>query len=203
MKKNIKNNLGFTFIEIITVISIFSIMAGVVLFNFSDFTDSVNIQNLIQDVALEFNLAQRSAITGLIQTDPNKQFIAGQPPMYGVYFNQIDPSKFIYFLSPDGNTVLDYTGNPFTSCSQNNECLDVITMNGGNVSNIYIDNGTGESVCSAPCELSITFVRPFPDATIYANGVPVLSSARIEISSASGNFARSVRVRASGQISVE
>lgn len=200
--KKAKAKFGFTFIEIITVISIFSVLAGIVLFNFSDFTDNINIQNLIQDVALEFNLAQHSALSGSIPTDPNKQFLSGQAPMYGIYFNQMDPSKFIYFLAPTGNPNFNYTGNPFASCSQNNQCLDVINMNGGNVNSIYIDNGLGESLCTS-CEISITFKRPFPDAMIYANGLPVASSARIQISSNNGNFSKSIRIRTTGQISVE
>jgi prepilin-type N-terminal cleavage/methylation domain-containing protein len=43
---------GFTLIEMITVIAIFAVMAGVVLFSGSKFNDTVTLENLTQDVAL-------------------------------------------------------------------------------------------------------------------------------------------------------
>ena len=45
-------NQGLTFIELIVVLSIVSVIAGVILFKFSDFSNNITLQNLSQDIAL-------------------------------------------------------------------------------------------------------------------------------------------------------
>ncbi len=51
-----------TLIELVIVLSIFSILTGVVLFNYGDFSSSLTIQNLADDIALTIRRAQSYAI---------------------------------------------------------------------------------------------------------------------------------------------
>lgn len=61
---------GFTLVEFIVIMSIFAIMVGVVLFNFTTFRSRVTLDNLAHDIALSIRQVQTSA--GASRTiDPN------------------------------------------------------------------------------------------------------------------------------------
>src|SRR3989344_4278539 len=97
---------GFTFIEMVMVITIFTIISGVALFNFGDYSDSISLQNLAHQISLEIVQAQRDAISGrnAPQFDPDR-------PSYGVAFSSSPScvqdfpceSKFIRFADIDNN----------------------------------------------------------------------------------------------------
>lgn len=52
---------GFTLVEFIVIMSIFAIMVGVVLFNFTTFRSRVTLDNLAHDIALSIRQVQTSA----------------------------------------------------------------------------------------------------------------------------------------------
>ena len=55
---------GMTYVELIVVLSIFSAMTSVVLFNYGEFQAKVDIKNLASDIALKIVEAQKSSLSG-------------------------------------------------------------------------------------------------------------------------------------------
>jgi prepilin-type N-terminal cleavage/methylation domain-containing protein len=205
---------GVTFIELVVVISIFALISTVVLFNFSDFSTSLSLQNISQDIALRIAQAQREAVSGKVST---LQGGFGAPidyvPKYGVYFSSVSsassdfnqPGKeFIYFQDLPGSGYIDgkydadqTSGQLATTCStQSTECLDrTFITTGDRVTSITVDGAV------VP-EVTIMFKRPFPDAMIYTSAAGGNSQADIEITSPKG-VTKHVLVNSLGQISVQ
>lgn len=183
-----KNRGGFTFIELVMVITIFTILSGVALFNFGDYSDSIALQNLANQISLEIVSAQRDAISG---RNPDA-FISPNRPSYGVYFNSgsISNKEFVYF--PDYFNDKEYDSLDFDSS-------ETIQITRGNIiSNLEVsDNG----IWSSRSDLAITFTRPYPDASIRNSGLSY-SGARIVVESPRGNQ-RTIEVSSLGQVSVK
>ena len=53
-----------TYVELIVVLSIFSVMTSVVLFNYNEFQAKIDIKVLANDIALKIVEAQKSALSG-------------------------------------------------------------------------------------------------------------------------------------------
>ncbi len=170
MKKLVKiqKNRGMSYIELIVVLGIFSVMTSVTLFNYGKFQAKVDIKNLASDIALKVVEAQKTSLSGKlpIQTatiaDPTKW-----KPSYGVfYFNPAVNSKsFIYFtdLNQDG-----FLPSSAINCPPNDECLDKITITKKNsISNldVFYQNNTTASLI----DLVITFKRPDSRAIIKSS----------------------------------
>jgi len=200
MKQLIKKSgeRGMTFIELIVVITIFSVLASVILFRFTDFSANVNVQNLAQEVALTIHQAQSNAISGVFDTRFN-----GNAPTYGVNFSIDNPKQFIYFI--DSTRDGKYFNDPNILCGNlDTECLDRIEFTGdGVISEICVNKNTEPSSMNCDVqELFITFTRPFPEAVIRRdNQDNVFSDAEITIDGEKG-APRSVIIWATGQISV-
>lgn len=225
LQNNFSQNEGVTFIELVIVISIFSILAGALLFNFSRFSRNISIQNMAQDIALQINSAQREAISGLTNDllAGCDRTVSDCSPRYGVYLvaRGANDSKVLSFGGPAGNIsggttlirffddslfspangVLDVGGD----CGQGNgECLDRISIGQGNyISKIcYGDGNQCDTLASDG--LNISFKRPFPDALIYTDDGYRHNYARITISSSDINTQSvDIVVNAIGQISIE
>jgi type II secretory pathway pseudopilin PulG len=225
---NNKKSSGMTYIELIVVLGIFSLMATVLLFKYSDFGKQVDLQNLSQDIALEVVHAQKISLSGLqpsfgsagynlvpSNTNPWK-------PAYGVYFNtanppdlssnQANPSQFITFV--DGVQNRDYdeldcnpTGTPDEKGDQ--ECIDVIDLaRGDKITNICVaDNTECDDLSNLPGnanDISVVFTRPDSSAFIVDDSDHiVLNKAVISISDQDGTFARHVIIFASGRIETD
>lgn len=185
---------GFTLIELIVVISIFSIISSIVLFRASDFNRKIAIQNLAQDIALTIKQAQVYASSG-----KTSGFFGSNPPSYGVYFQLSTPTAFNYFANYDG--LSSYNSTNCGGAQSGSECLENININGGNVTEICFDNKTS---CSAQ-DVQILFVRPFPSAIIKdGSGVSIYSNVSIKITNPqNANSFKNVKVFSTGQISVE
>ncbi len=178
---------GVTFVELVIVISIFSIIAGTLLLNFSRFGRSITLQNLAQDIALQINSAQKEAISGRTNDlsalcDRTTQVCA---PTYGVYIAaEPDADNLIMGTYNDGEvgrtllTFFDYKdprnamlndGDNLCGTGTNTECLDNISLGQGNyISAICVGLG---NVCtddiSSSSGLHIAFKRPFQDAIMH------------------------------------
>lgn len=176
---NKKNNTesGFTFVEMIVVISIFAIMGSIALFKFSEFNKRATLDNLAQNVALKIEEAKKSAISGV----NNVTFATGIAPAYGMYFSTSTSSstnkKLIYFADTpvaggtEGDKIYQTTGGTSTlpcGTSYGAECLSVTSITGGEyISKICYPTGTSTYSCpSSATSAQIVFKRPFPDATM-------------------------------------
>src|SRR6185436_15116749 len=213
--KNARCSLGLTFVELIVVISIFSIVAATVFFNFSGFSTAISIENLAQQIALQVKQAQTYAISGTT----NFGLTAGEAPRYGVYFNietpTGDPKKFVSYIDLDPADKQFSDANPWTSLCQHDpnfggqavECLDRYTIAGGDmISALCLNEETTSPNCATAVGsngLHISFQRPFPEATIVAPDFPgmTINDAEIKITSSKGNQ-KTIIISATGQISI-
>ena len=96
--KNYKRNQGMTYVELIVVLSIFASLSTVVMFNYNEFQERIDIKNLSSDIALKVVEAQKSSISGRL---PPSQPVGGQnwKPSYGVYLNPATDNEFFYYFT--------------------------------------------------------------------------------------------------------
>ena len=215
-----KANQGVTFIELVMVISIFSIIAGTLLLNFSRFNRNITIQNLTQDIALHINAAQKEAISGrtndLLASCDRTQFDC--TPRYGLYFvaRGVNDSIMTGFGGIAGQSMLkffDFVGpfdamlnSGYSTCGPNaaTECLDNISLGQGNyISEICVGSGLA---CDNVIQdgISISFKRPFPNATIKDDSGVSYNYARITVTSPNVDTrSKDIVVTNLGQISIE
>ena len=121
--KNYKRNQGMTYVELIVVLSIFASLSTVVMFNYNEFQERIDIKNLSSDIALKVVEAQKSSISGRL---PPSQPVGGQnwKPSYGVYLDHTPNNKiFYYFTDLDPNVEFDDY-----DCSGSGECLEIIEI---------------------------------------------------------------------------
>lgn len=147
--------------ELIIVITIFSILSGVVIFRFQDFQSNVNLQNLAQDVALQIAQARNDGAGGRIEP----RFFNDQPS-YGVSFNissQGSNKEFTYFFD-SGDDQKNYIYDDLISispCGENNtECIDVISITSGDVLESLCVIETTGGKCTDVDDVNIVFTRP-------------------------------------------
>jgi prepilin-type N-terminal cleavage/methylation domain-containing protein len=217
-----KNQTGVTFIELVVVISIFSIIAGTLLLNFSRFGRNITLQNLAQDIALQINSAQRQAISGLtndlLSSCDRTAFDCS--PRYGVYIAALPnqgndimqslggvsgKSLLTYFDYSGGfNEMLDTGG----TCGDlvGTECLDNISLGQGNfIGDICLGADAGSCIdASTDTGVHIAFKRPFPDAYIKDDNGTRYNYARITIRSPNGDtLPKDIVITGLGKISIE
>jgi prepilin-type N-terminal cleavage/methylation domain-containing protein len=205
---------GLTFIELIVVMSIFSIIASVVLFNFSSFNTNITSQNLAQQIALQIKQAQTESISGTrtMVFEEDEILNPERAPTYGVRFdidtedaaNYLDSKSMIYFADRNGDGEYQHVavGNECDYGTSGTECLARIQINTG-------DSIVG--ICSdASCDLgtydelkaTILFRRPFPEARLYV-GDDLTPRSKIGIKVRSSRGAeRVIMTTILGQVSV-
>lgn len=202
LKSSKKTNEGMTYVELIVVLSIFSVMASIVMFNYGAFLGRVDIKNLSNDIALRVVQAQKDSLAGklppatqLAQLGPNWK------PAYGFYANRITDNKsFIYFTDINQNGDLDDT-----TCNGNGECLNKSIITKGNyISNMLVFYQDGSS--ASLHDLTITFKRPDSSAIIKSSLIAQppaspISYVEIDVVSPKGGTAK-VKVYPSGRIQI-
>lgn len=183
---------GMTYVELIVVLSIFSIMSSMILFNYGKFQAKVDIKNLANDIALKIVEAQKNALAGLW----NASAPSSWKPAYGVYFDlNADNKRFTYFADLDNN-------NLYQNISCTGECLNNISITKGNrISNLAV---TGQGTCSAVTNLSAVFTRPDSAAVIKTNqtGCTAISYAEITVSSPTSSVNSKIKLYSSGRIQI-
>jgi len=212
----IKYNRGLTIIELLVVVSIFVIITGISIFNYSNFNSSISTQNLADDIALTVRRAQGYAIgvRGIMQGFDNR---------YGVHFtinsdaqlpyNNGSNKSMIFFadIGDDLSHKYIYNYNENTGqCGlpvEGDECLEVLNIKSGDeIKNIYqYTNGSNLYQMSKEESLDIVFARPNPEPFFSDNyGELALSSVIIEVSKQDEPDAESrfITIHKNGQISV-
>jgi len=201
--KTYKLNRGMTYVELIIVLSIFSVMSSIVLFNYGKFQAKVDIKNLANDIALKIVQSQKDAISGkLSTTQPTSR---SWKPSYGVYFNSIENKSFIYFIDledPEQNGLY----NTLSLCpSDIDECIDKINITkGNNISNLQVFYPIGTPNPPSENDLSIVFTRPSSGAVISSNGLKLtdFNYVQITVSSSDDSTKGYIKVYPSGRIQV-
>ena len=103
LKKNQKNK-GMTYVELIVVLTIFSVISGITIFDYKKFEHRVEIKDLASIIASKITEAQKNAQAGrqtsngvFTTLDSSKK----PKPSYGIHLNSSSGSNysFIYFIS--------------------------------------------------------------------------------------------------------
>ncbi len=201
--KKLQKNRGMTYVELIVVLGIFGLMSSVILFNYGKFQEKVDISNLANDIALKITEAQKSAMSGKLNTlvaDPDWK------PSYGLYFNITqNPKKFIYFADFDNSNSCENFSGSTCAVSDNvgGEILEVIDITKGNyVEKIGLVNQQGVGLPSIP-EIGLRFTRPNSGAYFIfpTQPAPLVEHIKIMIASPKG-LTSEVRVYPSGRIQI-
>ena len=154
--KKMKKNKGMTYVELIVVLGIFSVISSVALFNYGTFQAKVDIKNLASDIALKIVEAQKSSIAGKWNASASPDW----KPSYGIHLDLSNDKEFIYFTDLNNNAS-------FEGSSCTGECLDSpITITKNNF--IKELNIFGPGCLSAINDLDIVFKRPDSGALIYS-----------------------------------
>lgn len=205
---------GMTLVELLVVLAIFVIVAGLTIFDYGRFRSSVAVQNLADDMALSIRRTQNYAIG--VQ-NAQAQFSNG----YGIHFTTLtggvplagSNKSFIMFndipVSGIANQQYDYSaGGGSSSCnfstvSAGNECVDLLSITSNAEIKSICPNGAG---CTSGY-VDIVFLRPEPTAYIkFCNSsgscVSSLSSVDIVISDFANQSIKTITVSRVGQISI-
>lgn len=166
---------GFTLIEVAFVITIFAIMASIVLFKFKDFGHATALENLAQDIALRIVGAQKASVSGVL-TPGLSGLDESTAPSYGVYLTSglpTDPAakEFTYFADQDHNGFYGALGSCPSTPLVGNECLSVTSITTGDyISDICYQYPLGGDPAHVSCtrggSAHISFKRPLHDARI-------------------------------------
>lgn len=181
---------GMTYVELIVVLSIVAVMTSVIMFNYGEFQAKVDMKNLASDIALRVVEAQKSAMSGKLQTN----LFTGKPS-YGLYFNtlnQTNKTQFIYFADFNNDKIY------------NEISLETINIQKGNFIDTIETCAGSPTVCTAlpaPFSLTITFIRPDSRAYFYTSALIDVDHIRITIKSPK-NFTSSIRIYPSGRIQI-
>lgn len=200
--KKFKNTeKGFTYVELIVVLSIMSLFTGIAMFNYRIFQSQTEIRNLANNIALKIVEAQKFSLNGKLPSQVPTGLENPWRPSYGLYFDvpstAIPFNTFHFFVDRDQGADFDL---PFNPC--NNECMETITIGNGNkITNIYaVEIGGVENEISSG--VSVTFTRPSSEAIFDSISIPNpanISHLKIIITSPQGNDAE-VLIYASGRV---
>lgn len=180
--RRVGRRAGFTAVELMVVIAIFTIMTGVVLANLPKFRDQSAVGLVAQQMAL---VARQAQIYG----NNARAFKGENVPAYGLYFNfdgngsnnndGINDKSFVVFADKissgsSGNNILDNIGIP--SCGNNDvsaECLEKFTFQGGvhiKPDGVLSCNTSDNPVCRPQNgEVVVIFRNAYPDANFFIN----------------------------------
>lgn len=220
--KKIKYNGGLTLIELMVVVSIFMGITATTLFNYSDFSSNVSLQNLTDDIALSIRKAQSFAIgaRAVGETFNNS---------YGMHFSvnpnstntNLDSSQksFLMFaiLTPKLAVGKFYPVDGTGSCGDknNNKCMEFFNiMTPDKIKKIKVTNSSKTISLSTSASVDVVFTRPDPRAYICYrsdsnSGTKCDSYSRVEIIISNGQTdegkekCKMISVQNTGQISIE
>jgi prepilin-type N-terminal cleavage/methylation domain-containing protein len=199
MRHNIKRNKGFTYVELIVVLSIFAVLSAVAIFNYNKFQGKVDIKNLSSDIALKLVQAQKAAVSGTVST---LTFTGNNKPSYGVYFNATTPTKFLYFADLDNSNSCDTSGCVAPNYTIGGEVLSIYNTTKGNKISSLVINGTS---CPAISDMTIVFKRPASTA-MFNSTTPLagctITDVVINIVSQDGTNTAMIEVYPSGRIQI-
>lgn len=196
---------GFTLVEMLVVMGIVFVIAGISMVNYNQFGRQIELENAAYEVALLIRQAQffginRSQVYGEetdtprpygIALDISDTIAALDDSSMMIFVDSVDENNRFDDATPGGNegnclfSNPDYYENSF-------ECVDILTLNRGNYiedicltdsqgEGCMIDNANGSGTETRAIEpVYISFKRPDPEAIIrLGNSATPYSEARI------------------------
>lgn len=201
MKKSLKNCIqGFTLIEFIVVMTIFSIMSAVSVFNYNEYSDNIKTNNIAQDIAITIRQAQVYGLSGSDNTT-NIARITQDRSIRGV---SIDLGTDTMTIFEDNRAVRNFVYD-----NGDDLIIDKRTIKSQDIGIIEFElcNEAGTCVTENSGSVDISFRRPYPDAFISLDGNPDPSnpyrSVSLVIGTDQNNDSSVVTVNSVGSISVK
>ncbi|MEA2112537.1 MAG: prepilin-type N-terminal cleavage/methylation domain-containing protein [Patescibacteria group bacterium] len=179
----LKNNRGFSLIELLVSIAILVIVSGLVFFNQSGFNNNVLLENLTYEISLTIRQAQSYGLQS--KESSLGDFEAG----FGVFFDMSINDNMILYADNNKNHLYD---------SGSDTIVDTLKLKNSNI----IERLCVGSPCIDTNILDISFVRPNPTAYINTSVIVNRDIAEIYIKSPQLQETRIV-VNKIGQISIE
>lgn len=196
-----KKSGGFTIVELIVVIAIFSVITTMALFNQGKLNSTILITNLSYEIALSVREAQTYGV-GVRADGTGGNFEGG----YGVSFDATRPDQIILFTDTvDANSRVDEGEEVSRMIIQNQRGNMITALCRGSATNPICVNGSDHSVTT----LNILFIRPNPEAIFFSidnNGITsedAAGPAYIVVNTPSGDNCRVIVVEKTGQIRVD
>ena len=218
-------NKGLTLIELMVVIGIFMVITGIVIFNYGNFSSTVSLQNLTDDIAISIRKAQSFAIGARgIETGTDRDFNKS----YGMHFSVNEsPSgslsgssrSFLMFSLPS-STPEDqkkYTDSSTSSsvCSVGNDCVELFNITTlDKIDSINAKVGVDYLTGSESSSVDLIFTRPDPRAyicyRIISSGECEKNVSSVDIVVSNGQTdadgtkkTKTISVQNTGQISIQ
>lgn len=183
---------GFTMVEVVILLAIFSLVASVVLVSFPAFSQRINIQRTAVNLALSLRKAQNMAFA--VRQAPTAP--PQVPPAYGLYFNRVAmPNSYLIFadFSPAGSPNGRYDPPP------RDTLIETVTLGPGITWGEFTSDLGG---ANQPQDiLNVSFSVPEARVGIANAAQSVGESAEIVLLGRTG-IRRSIILRTTGQISV-
>ena len=204
--KKLKKNEGMTYVELIVVLSIISVMSSIVVYNYGGFQAQIDIKILASDIALKVVEAQKASLSGKFPPVAQSTYTSSDPtwkPSYGVFIDRVADNKsftfFTDFKNPSQNGLYEAS-----TCPGTGECLEKITITKGNtISSMNVFYSGTPTTPNPINNLTVTFMRPNSGAIIKSN--PPLASSiyyvEINILSPKGATAK-IKLYPSGRVQV-
>jgi prepilin-type N-terminal cleavage/methylation domain-containing protein len=187
---------GFTLVELLVSIGIFTLITTMAVVNHTQFNGSVLLTNLAYEIGLSVREAQVYGIT-VRQSGANPiKFDSG----YGIHFD-LGTSNTMYTLFEDVKPAGGVADHVYSEGTDGAGIQIFRIQKGNRISKICVRNNCSSST-DFENRVDISFIRPNPDAYIRAAGnSSPLNFAQICIASPGGSV-RKVMVESTGQISV-
>ncbi|MBT3282824.1 prepilin-type N-terminal cleavage/methylation domain-containing protein [bacterium] len=185
-------NKGFSLVELIASVAIFTIIMSVILVKHSEFSGTLAVENLAYDIALSIRKAQVFGLSVREFKDGGSNFNVG----YGLHFDSSANDSYIFFVDANRNEKYD----------DSSEIIEVFALNKGNTISEFctlVSSSSQKCSVSDITYLDIIFERPNPDAIIKSSAVSDLYTSAV-ITIASPNGAKwDITTITTGQISIQ
>ena len=185
---------GFTIIELIVTIGIFTLMTSVVLSNYRSFNINVDFINTVENVIL---VLRESQVYGAGGKKAGDSVVCPPTPAtafncaYGVNFVN-GSGSYDFFVDTNVNSIMDA-----------GELIQTILLgNSTTITSLLCVRSGSPGVC-VNNYASITFKRPSPDAVIVETPSPVNSLDGVDITISNGIKTVIMKISSAGQMSIQ
>lgn len=188
-QSNTLREKGFTLVEVVVMIGIFSVLAGVVLGNYRQFITNANFSNASENIVIALREAQ---VYGVATKRSSVACVAGTSNFtcpYGVHFDLTYPTSITIFVDANGNKVYDAP-------------LEFVRTENFPAGTTISSLNCGLVACS-PSMLDVTFRRPNPDAFIANTAFQATLFETATIMLTNGINTSRTTISAGGQISLQ
>jgi len=192
---------GFTLIEMMVVLVIFSIITGIVIVNVPSLRNRVSVDLVAQSIALNIRQAQSFGIA-------TRQIDNVTPTSWGVHFNRDVVSQFLLFFVHSGQPKI-YQSDNF-DCESNN-CFEIYNIRGAMIDDLCVSYGVSNN-CVPVNMVDIAFTRPSSEPIFCVRGnysagchpqSNQVSYFSFRVVSSTNQEFRNVTVFSSGQVAVD